>query len=272
VLCGLFRLRQFEQDDGHVFCAEEQVEREIGRFVARARSLYASFGFPAVEVFLSTRPANKLGDDALWDRAERALATAAAAAGLPCEARPGEGAFYGPKIELVLRDRAGRDWQCGTLQLDFVMPSRFGLGYVAADGSKRPLVMLHRALLGSLERFTAILLEHLRGRLPLWLAPEQVRILPIADRHRAWAEEVAAALDDAGVRVGVDADASSLPKRVALARAMKVPVIGVVGDREASERSVAIDGAARPLEEAVRDLVRAIAPPVVVSIEEPYAS
>lgn len=231
VLCGLFRLRQFQQDDGHVFCAPEQVDDEIARFLRRVRSLYEGFGFDDVEAALSLRPAIRFGDDAAWDRAEASLARAAEAVGLVCDVQPNQGAFYGPKIELVLRDCRGRRWQCGTLQLDFVLPERFDLAYVDAGGARRPLVMIHRAMLGSFERFCGILLEHHRGRLPPWLAPEAARVLPVAKAQAERARGVVAHLREAGVRAELD-ERGSLPRRVALARAACVPFAVVVGARE----------------------------------------
>jgi len=240
VLHGLFRLRQFTQDDGHVFCAEEHVHDELVRFLARVKRLYASFGFADVEVALSTRPPVRAGDDAAWDRAEAALARAAEACALDVRLQPGEGAFYGPKIELVLRDRAGRKWQCGTIQLDYFMPERFGAVYVAADGSKRPLVMLHRALLGSVERFAGILLEHHAGRLPAWLAPEVARVLPVAGAHSAYADEVTKRLRSVGIRASRDGRDSPLPRRIRDAHEDRIPFVLVTGARDIAAGTVAL--------------------------------
>jgi threonyl-tRNA synthetase len=260
-LCGLFRLRQFQQDDGHVLCAEEDVEAEIARFLARVRRLYAALGFDAVEAALSLRPPKRHGDDALWDRAEGALARAAG--DFPCKIQPGQGAFYGPKIELVLHDSMGRAWQCGTIQLDYVLPERFDVRYVDARGERRPLVMLHRAMLGSFERFVAILLEHHGGRLPAWLAPEPVRILPVSAKHADYAREVAAAVS---ARASVDDD-GPLGGRIARAHAQRIPIVAVVGKREAERRSLVVrEGGERrelSLEDAAAAFAAACAPPDV---------
>lgn len=240
VLHGLFRLRQFTQDDGHVFCAEEQVHAELVRFLARVRAAYASFGFSKVDVALSTRPAVRAGDDEVWDRAERALERAAAEVGFGCRIQPGEGAFYGPKLEIVLSDHAGRSWQCGTVQLDYFMAPRFGASYVAADGSKKPLVMIHRALLGSVERFAGILLEHHAGWLPAWLSPESAIVLPIGEAQAAYAAELALALRRRGVRAISGSPDGTLSRRVRDAYALRIPFVAVVGAREVEARSVVL--------------------------------
>lgn len=231
-LHGLMRLRQFTQDDGHVFCAEEHVAEELFRFCRSLKPFYAAFGFEKVEFALSTRPPDRAGEDSLWDWAEEALRQALVRLDVPFVVQDGAGAFYGPKIELSLLDRMGRSWQCGTIQLDLVMPRRFDLRYVAAGGERRHFVMLHRALYGSLERFLGVLLEHHRGRLPLWLAPEQVLVLPVAEAHNSYAEEVRQALSDAGLRASVDARGESLGRRIAEAHESLVPFLAVVGDRE----------------------------------------
>lgn len=263
VLLGLMRVRAFVQDDGHVFCTEAQVEAEVARFCERVRRVYAAFGLGEPEVKLSTRPAQRAGSDALWDRAESALAAAAQKAGLSFELQAGEGAFYGPKIEFAVRDSHGRVWQCGTVQLDFVLPERFDLGYVAPHGGRERPVMIHRAILGSLERFLGILLEHHRGRLPFWLAPEQVAIAPVAEAQRPYAEEVAQALRRAGLRPVIDARDESLGRKVAEAQARGVPALWVIGAREVEARSVSIrDVGVLPLAEAVEGLrLRAQPPP-----------
>jgi threonyl-tRNA synthetase len=262
-LHGLFRLRQFQQDDGHVFCAEEHVEAEIARFLSRVRRLYAVLGFDHVEVALSLRPENRHGDDALWDRAESALERAVCGAGFPCNIQPGQGAFYGPKIELVLHDRADRPWQCGTIQLDFVLPERFDVRYVDRKGERAPIVMLHRAMLGSFERFVGILLEHHEGKLPAWLAPESVRVLPISSAHAAYASEVVRALQ--GVRASVDRGDAPLARRIVAAHADRIPIVAVVGKREAENRSVVLrehDGQRElSLVDAASMLAKKCAPP-----------
>ncbi|HTN91286.1 MAG TPA: threonine--tRNA ligase [Sorangium sp.] len=261
-LHGLFRLRQFTQDDGHIFCVEEQIEAEVARFASALRDFYAGFGFDDMVVGFSTRPAERSGSDEVWDRAEAALSAAAKSAGLEYRLQPGEGAFYGPKLEFVLRDRLGRSWQCGTIQLDLVLPERFDITYVDASGARRRPALLHRALLGSLERFLGILLEHYRGALPLWLSPEQVVVVPVTDAQRAYAEEVLKRLQQKGVRAILDAGDDSLSRKIAVAHASAIPLVAVVGKREAERRSVALrereGGQQRelPLDEAVVEVVR----------------
>jgi threonyl-tRNA synthetase len=239
-LHGLLRLRQFTQDDGHIFCAEDQVAGELARFCRELPAFYRRFGFDDVAVALSLRPDDRLGDDAWWDRAERELAAAAAELGLPVAVQPGAGAIYGPKLEFVLRDRRGRPWQCGTIQLDFVMPQRFDLRYVDAGGERRHVVMLHRALFGSLERFLGVLLEHHGAALPAWLAPEQVAVVPIAAHHHARAAEIVARLAARGLRARLDAADDSLSRRVAVAHHDGVPFAAVLGDREAATDTLAL--------------------------------
>ncbi len=259
VLHGLFRLRQFTQDDGHVLCEEGHVAGEVARFCESLQRFYAALGFDQLEVAFSTRPAERAGDDALWDRAERLLAEAAEAARLSPVVQPGEGAFYGPKLELSLRDRTGRRWQCGTIQLDLVLPGRFDVAYVDAKGERRRPVMLHRAMLGSLERFIGVLLEQHRGQLPAWLAPEQVVVAPVAAAQRAFADEVAARLRAACVRVRVDGGEATLSRRVRDAHAQGVPLFVVVGARELASRTLAVRerGVAwsAPLDAAIDKLV-----------------
>lgn len=232
-LSGLFRLRQFTQDDGHIFCAPDQVAGEVERFCKELPAFYARFGFDEISVALSLRPANRLGDDAWWDRAEAELTAIVEALGLPYEVQPGAGAIYGPKLEFVLRDRRGRPWQCGTVQLDFVMPQRFDVRYTDASGAKPHCVMIHRALFGSFERFIAILVEH---GLPAWLAPEQVAILPIGPAHVAHARALAARI---GLRCRVD-EAGTLSKRILNAHQDGVPFITIVGDREIAEDTLSV--------------------------------
>ncbi len=240
VLHGLFRLRQFTQDDGHILCAEEQVEAEVARFCAAVRDLYESFGFDEVSIAFSSRPKSRAGSDELWDRAEAALLAAAKSAGLAFEMQPGEGAFYGPKLEFVLRDRLGRSWQCGTIQLDFVLPERFDIHYVDASGARRRPVMLHRALLGSVERFMGILLENCRGTLPAWLAPDQVVVAPVADAQRPRADELASRLREAGLRALMDARSETLSRKIVDAHAAGIPFFAVIGKRELERGSVTI--------------------------------
>jgi threonyl-tRNA synthetase len=239
-LHGLMRLRQFTQDDGHIFCADDQVAGEVERFCRELSGFYRRFGFEEVSVALSLRPDNHLGESAWWDRAERELAEVVAALGVPCEVQPGAGAIYGPKLEFVLRDRRGRAWQCGTIQLDFVMPQRFDVRYVDSGGDRRHVVMLHRALFGSIERFLGVLLEHHGAALPPWLAPEQVAVVPISESHRAYAAEVCELLSRAGVRARLDAGEGTVARRIAVAHHDGVPFIVVVGGREIQDRTLSI--------------------------------
>jgi threonyl-tRNA synthetase len=243
---GLMRLRQFTQDDGHVFCDERHVEDEVAAFFRSLVAFYRALGFQEIGAAFADRPPNRAGDDTLWDRAEAVLRAAAARTGLVYEDHPGEGAFYGPKLEFVLRDRRGRSWQCGTIQLDLVLPQRFDLRYAAADGTLRRPVMLHRAMLGSLERFLAVLLEHHEGALPPWLCPEQARVLPVGAAHAAHAARVQGALAAAGVRAAVDASAETVGKRALRARQEEVPFLLVVGDREAADAAVSLRGRGAP--------------------------
>jgi len=238
-LHGLLRVRHFAQDDAHVFCTEEQVQDEVAACLDFAFDTYALFGFD-VRVELSTRPEQRIGDDALWDRAEAALSTALERRGLEFSVNEGDGAFYGPKIDLHMTDSLGRSWQLGTVQLDYGMPERFGLAYIGADDAEHRPVMIHRALMGSYERFIGILLEHLAGRLPVWLAPVQAIVLPIADRHAAYARTVADALREAGVRVELDERSESIARKVRDAELRKIPHMAVVGDREADGGEVSL--------------------------------
>jgi len=235
-LHGLFRLREFTQDDGHVICREDQAVAEVARFVARMPAFYGSFGFAPPKMVLSLRPESRAGDDAVWDRAEGLLRDALAQAGLPYEVQPGGGAFYGPKIELLLHDRLDRAWQCGTIQLDMVLPERFDLAYTASDGARVRPVMLHRAMFGSIERFLGVLLEHHAGVLPGWLAPEQVVIASVerADAARAFAD----ALEHAGMRVRVDDRDETVGRRVRESRELGVPYVAVIGARDGEEISL----------------------------------
>ncbi len=239
-LHGIMRVRAFTQDDAHIFCTEDQITSETIAFCQLLKSVYKDFGFTEVRVKFSDRPAKRAGSDATWDKAERALLEAAKAAGLDTELNPGEGAFYGPKLEFVLKDAIGRDWQCGTLQVDFVLPERLDANYVAEDGQKKRPVMLHRAVLGSFERFLGILIENYAGRFPLWLAPVQAVVAPIVSDADDYANEVAAALKAAGLRVEVDLRNEKINAKVRDHSLAKVPVIVVVGRREAENRTVAL--------------------------------
>jgi threonyl-tRNA synthetase len=239
-LHGIMRVRAFLQDDAHIFCTEAQIADETVRFVELLSSIYRDFGFPEFRVKFSDRPALRAGSDSVWDRAEQALKEACATAGVEYTLNPGEGAFYGPKLEFVLRDAIGRDWQCGTLQVDFVLPERLDAEYVAEDGGRRRPVMLHRAILGSLERFLGILIEQYAGRFPLWLAPVQVAVATIVSDADAYAEEVAAALRAAGLTVKLDLSNQKINAKVRDHSLQRVPAIAVVGRREAEERTVAL--------------------------------
>jgi threonyl-tRNA synthetase len=266
-LNGLFRLRQFTQDDGHIFCEKHQIEDEVVRFCTSVRALYEAFGFASSSVALSTRPAQRAGDDAMWDLAEQVLDAAARRAGLEPSLQPGEGAFYGPKLEFSLLDRLGRSWQCGTIQLDFAMPERFGLSYVDAQGAKARPVMLHRAILGSLERFLAVLLEHHQRALPPWLAPEQVRVLPVSDAQAPYARAIRETLRHSGLRAAVAAGGQTLSRAIVDAHDAGVPFLAIVGKREAAASQVTLrdrDGAQRVLEQgaAAAELVALCKPPL----------
>ena len=231
-LQGLMRTRSFTQDDAHIFCTPEQVEGEVQRFCELLRGIYADFGFGAPLVFFSTRPAKRAGDDATWDRAEAALAMAARRAGIDFGIRSGEGAFYGPKLEFHLRDSHGRAWQCGTVQLDFVLPERLNAEYVASDGSRQRPVLIHHAVLGSLERFIGMLLEHHQGALPLWLAPEQVVVACVTTAQEGYARKAAAALGRDGYRVTVDGRPERIGRKIAEAHEQGVPLLAIAGARE----------------------------------------
>ncbi|MGF1609605.1 MAG: threonine--tRNA ligase [Kiloniellales bacterium] len=239
-LLGLMRTQAFVQDDAHVFCLEDQIEPEIVSFCALLRAVYADFGFEHFAVGLSTRPDNRAGSEADWDRAEAILARAAEAAGLDYRLQPGEGAFYGPKLEFILRDRRGRDWQCGTVQLDFVLPERLGAHFQdESNGQARP-AMIHHAVLGSLERFIGMLLEHHGGSLPLWLAPEQVVVASIGAAQAGYAGRVAAELEAAGFRAVSDVRPERLSKKIVDARGAGIPLLMAVGAREKRDGTVAL--------------------------------
>ena len=239
-LHGIMRVRSFTQDDAHIFCTEDQITSETKSFCELLLSVYKDFGFSDVVVKFSDRPETRAGTDAIWDRAEGALREAVAAAGLETILNPGEGAFYGPKLEFVLRDAIGRDWQCGTLQVDFVLPERLDASYIGEDGSRHRPVMLHRAILGSLERFIGILIEQYAGAFPLWLAPVQVVIATITNDGDAYAREVEEALSAAGLRCQLDLRNEKISYKVREHSLAKVPVILAIGRREAEERTVAM--------------------------------
>jgi threonyl-tRNA synthetase len=239
-LHGLMRVRAFTQDDAHIFCTEDQITSETQAFCDLLLSIYADFGFEDVVVKFSDRPATRAGEDAVWDKAEGALLDAVKAVGLEYSLNPGEGAFYGPKLEFVLRDAIGRDWQCGTLQVDFVLPERLGADYVADDGQKHRPVMLHRAILGSFERFIGILIENHAGRMPLWLSPVQIVVATITDAADAYAADVQAAFASAGLRAELDLRNEKINFKVRDHSLAKVPAIAVVGANEIEARTVAV--------------------------------
>ena len=240
VTSGLLRVRSFCQDDGHVFCTEEQIESEVLSLCTMILELYSTFGFDEVEIELSTRPEKSIGTAEMWQRAETALAAALDKAGLAYRINPGDGAFYGPKIDFHVHDAIGRSWQLGTIQLDYQMPARFGLAYVGADGAEHSPVMIHRAIFGSVERFLGILIEQTSGAFPVWLAPVQGIILPISEKFAGYAEEVRTALAAAGVRVEVDDRNEKLGYKIREAQLQKVPYMLVVGAREQEERTVSV--------------------------------
>jgi threonyl-tRNA synthetase len=264
---GIMRVRAFTQDDAHIFCTEDQITSETIAFCELLKSVYRDFGFEDVRVKFSDRPATRAGSDAIWDKAEGALLEASKAAGLETTRNPGEGAFYGPKLEFVLRDAIGRDWQCGTLQVDFVLPERLDAAYVAEDGQKKRPVMLHRAVLGSFERFLGILIEHHAGRFPIWLAPVQVVVATITNDADDYAKSVLARLKAAGLRAEVDLRNEKINYKVREHSLAKVPAILVVGKRESETGAVALrrlGGTAQEilaLEDAVVKLTTEALPP-----------
>ncbi len=239
-LHGLMRVRAFTQDDAHIFCTEEQVQAESAAFIALLYRVYRDFGFTDVLVKLSTRPANRIGDEAQWDRAESTLAAALDGAGIGWEENPGEGAFYGPKIEFSLKDTIGRIWQCGTLQIDFFMPERLGATYIDDQSSKQVPVMLHRAILGSLERFIGILIENYAGAFPCWLAPVQVKVLNISEKQSDYCKSVSQVLRNKGFRVDSDLRNEKIGFKIREHTMAKVPFLLVIGDREVESQEVTV--------------------------------
>ncbi|KTT50522.1 threonyl-tRNA synthetase [Pseudomonas oryzihabitans] len=239
-LHGIMRVRGFTQDDAHIFCTEEQVNQEAANFIKLTLHVYADFGFTDVAMKLSTRPAKRVGSEELWDRAEKAMADALDASGLPWEYQPGEGAFYGPKIEFTLKDCLGRNWQCGTLQYDANLPERLDASYVSEDNSRQRPVMLHRAILGSFERFIGMLIEHYAGLFPAWLAPTQAVVLNITDKQADFAQQVVGELNAEGFRAKVDLRNEKIGFKIREHTLLKVPYLLVIGDREVETRSVAV--------------------------------
>ncbi len=268
VVQGLTRVRSMAQDDAHIFCTEEQLQEEIARFIDFVEAVYADFGFEQPRLVVATRPEEKLGDDALWDRAEAALIEAVRSRGLDYDVAEGEGAHYGPKIEFHLHDALGRPWQLGTIQLDFNLPERFDLSYVGADNKPHRPVMLHRAALGSIERFYGVLLEHCGGAFPTWLAPEQIVLVTVSRKFDDYAKEAVDVLRRAGIRAELDASSDKLGAKIRRWRTMRVPYIGVVGGREAEARALGLrardenaDLGMIPLDEIVERIGREGVPP-----------
>jgi len=239
-LHGIMRVRGFTQDDAHIFCTEDQVQEEASAFIELLQKVYADFGFNEILLTLSTRPTKRIGSDATWDRAEAALKAALDAKGLKWDLNPGEGAFYGPKIEFSLKDSIGRMWQCGTLQIDFELPNRLGSEYIAEDNSRKTPVMLHRAILGSLERFIGILIENHAGAMPLWLAPQQVVVMNISDHQAEYAGRVAERLLEAGLRAFADLRNEKITYKIREHSLQKLPYQVIVGDKEVAANAVAV--------------------------------
>jgi threonyl-tRNA synthetase len=239
-LHGLMRARRFTQDDAHVFCTETQLQPEVATLIEMVFETYRDFGFTEIDLALSLRPEKRVGADDLWDKAEAALAQSLTDKGLTFRVQPGEGAFYGPKIEFTLHDSIGRAWQCGTIQVDFSMPGRLGAHYIAEDNSKQTPVMIHRAILGSVERFIGILIEHYAGLFPLWLAPVQVVVLNITDRQADYVKEVAKTLRSKGFRAEIDLRNEKIGFKIREHTLQRVPYLLVVGDREVETRSIAV--------------------------------
>jgi threonyl-tRNA synthetase len=266
-LHGLMRVRQMTQDDAHIFCREDQITSETKRFLDLFSRVYGHMGMTDIAYKLATRPEQRAGDDATWDRAETALAAALTAAGLPFDYAEGEGAFYGPKLEFHLTDAIGRTWQCGTFQLDYVLPERLDATYVGEDGARHRPVMLHRAVFGTFERFIGLLIEHYAGKLPFWLAPRQVVVAPIVSDANEYAEAVTAQLRAAGVRAEADLRNEKINYKVREHSLTKVPVILAVGQREVAERTVSVrrlgekDSTVAPLDEVVAGLRAEAVPP-----------
>jgi len=267
VLHGLLRVRGLTMDDGHLFVREEQIGDEIASCVRFSLEMLELFGFRDFDLYLATRPDSFMGEPAVWERAESALRVVMESLGRPFKMDKGGGAFYGPKIDLKIRDAIGREWQCSTFQLDFQLPERFALEYVAKDGSRKRPVMIHRALLGSIERFVAVLVEHYAGAFPLWLAPVQARVLSVSEKAEAYADEVAARLREAGLRAEADVGAEKLGAKIRRAQLEKIPYMVVVGEKDMAARVVSPrtrEGQQQtpaPLEEFARRLAEEAAPP-----------
>jgi len=260
VLHGLFRVRVFTQDDAHIFCTPEQIEQEVGEILDLAFRVYRTMGFQDFHLELSTKPAKAIGSDEIWATATSALENVLKNRNIPFKLNPGDGAFYGPKIDFHIKDCLGRSWQCSTVQLDFSMPQRFGLEYVGADGHRHTPVMIHRAIFGSIERFLGIVIEHFAGKFPLWLAPTQVAILPITPDQAAYAAEIRKELEAQGLRVTTDDRNDKIGAKIRDAEMAKIPVMLVVGKQEAENRQVAVrrqalgDQGKKPLAQVIEEL------------------
>ena len=239
-LHGLMRVRNFVQDDAHIFCSENQIQEEVLEFIDLVFKIYKTFGFENISIKLSTRPEKRVGSEEIWDKSEKSLAEALDAKQLDWQLLPGEGAFYGPKIEFSLEDCLGRIWQCGTIQVDFSMPERLGATYIGEDGYRHTPVMLHRAILGSFERFIGILIENYAGDFPFWLAPEQIRLLPVTDDVQPYAEQLLDKLKTAGVSATIDRSGDRLGKIIRNGEQMKIPVLAVIGAKEAQQNAVSL--------------------------------
>jgi threonyl-tRNA synthetase len=240
VLHGLFRVRAFTQDDAHIFCTPDQLESEIAQVIKLACDTYNRFGFNKVTMALATKPENAMGSDELWEKATKALRNALIVNNVPYTVREGDGAFYGPKVDMYIEDAMGRQWQCGTVQVDFFMPQKFNLTYIAADQSRQVPVVVHRAIYGSLERFMGVLLEHYKGNLPFWLAPVQVKLLTITDAQKDYARSIMAELDKHGIRAELDESSDPIAGQIKTAQQEKVPMMLVLGKKEMANNTVTI--------------------------------
>jgi threonyl-tRNA synthetase len=260
-LHGLMRVRGFVQDDGHIFCTEEQIQEEVLGFIDQLHRVYRDLGFTHLNYKLSTRPENRVGSEEVWDKAEQALAAALDARGLNWQLQPGEGAFYGPKIEFSMPDCLGREWQCGTIQVDFSMPERLGAYYISEQGDKKPPVMLHRAILGTFERFLGILIEQHAGKFPLWLAPTQVAVMTIASRHDEYAHNLTKSMKNKGLRVNLDLRNEKIGFKIREHTLQYVPYLVVIGDKELEQGTVSVRTLAGkelgslPLDQLIEQLV-----------------
>jgi threonyl-tRNA synthetase len=259
---GLMRVRGFTQDDGHIFCTENQIESETGKFIELLSDVYADLGFKDFDIKLSTRPETRVGSDEIWDKAESALEAAINNLGYPYKIDEGDGAFYGPKLDFVLTDAIGRDWQCGTFQLDFNLPERLDAEYVGEDGNKNNPVMIHRAVLGSFERFIGILIENYAGKLPFWLAPRQVVIASIISDVNDYSVEITNALKKEGIRAEVDIRNEKISYKVREHSSKKVPIILAIGNNEKNDRTVSIrrigskDTNVLKLDDAIKEIIK----------------